>query len=76
VIIILCAVTSATITKKTVTVCPVCKGTDLVFKSSGTKAIVDEVEKIFPALEFNALIQIIKKAERFEAHYENITVVI
>jgi primosomal protein N' (replication factor Y) len=58
--------------QKTVTVCPVCKGTDLVFKSSGTKAIVDEVEKIFPAARVQRFDTDNKKADRFEAHYENI----
>jgi len=58
--------------QKAVTVCPICKGTDLVFKSSGTKAIVEEVEKIFPSARVQRFDTDNKKAERFEAHYENI----
>jgi primosomal protein N' (replication factor Y) (superfamily II helicase) len=58
--------------QKAVTICPVCKGTDLVFKSSGTKAIVDEVEKIFPGARVQRFDTDNKKADRFEAHYENI----
>jgi len=59
-------------TQKTVTICPVCGGTDLIFKSSGTKAIVSEVEKIFPSARVQRFDTDNKKAERFEAHYENI----
>lgn len=58
--------------QKTVTVCPVCNGTDLIFKSSGTKAIVSEVEKLFPNARVQRFDTDNKKAERFEAHYENI----
>jgi primosomal protein N' (replication factor Y) len=58
--------------QKTVTICPVCQGTDLVFKSSGTKAIVAEVEKIFPSARVQRFDTDNKKAERFEAQYENI----
>jgi primosomal protein N' (replication factor Y) len=55
-----------------VTICPICKNTDLVFKSSGTKAIVSEVEKLFPSAIVQRFDTDNKKAERFEAHYENI----
>lgn len=58
--------------QKTVTTCPVCQGTDLIFKSSGTKAIVSEVEKLFPSTRVQRFDTDNKKSERFEAHYENI----
>jgi primosomal protein N' (replication factor Y) len=43
-----------------------------VFKSSGTKAIVGEVEKLFPSARVQRFDTDNKKAERFEAHYQNI----
>ncbi|MEO6761449.1 MAG: primosomal protein N' [Candidatus Saccharimonadales bacterium] len=32
-------------------VCPVCASPDIIFKSAGTKAVVDEVERLFPAAQ-------------------------
>jgi primosomal protein N' (replication factor Y) len=63
---------SCNYSQKTVTICPICQGTDLVFKSSGTKAIVGEVEKLFPSARVQRFDTDNKKAERFEAHYQNI----
>jgi len=50
--------------------CPECKNTNIVFRSIGTKAIADEVARLFPeatVLRFDADN---KKAERIEHHYD------
>jgi primosomal protein N' (replication factor Y) (superfamily II helicase) len=55
-----------------VSVCPVCSHHDLLFKTVGTKAIVDEAHKLFPKASIQRFDNDNLKSERFESHYENI----
>ena len=52
--------------------CPVCKSPDIVLRSVGTKAIVDEISAIFPQARVRRFDADNKKAERFEQHYESV----
>lgn len=52
------------------TSCPECKSVDVVFKSIGTKAIVEEVERLFPEARIMRFDTDNKKSERIEQHYE------
>jgi primosomal protein N' (replication factor Y) (superfamily II helicase) len=52
------------------TSCPECKGVDVVFKSIGTKAIVEEVERLFPEARIMRFDTDNKKSERIEQHYD------
>ncbi len=49
--------------------CPTCKGADIVFKSVGTKAIADEVHRLFPGAKVMRFDTDNKKSERLESHY-------
>lgn len=55
-----------------VTSCPVCNYPSIRFKTVGTKAIVDEVSRLFPEARVQRFDTDNKKAERLEANYENI----
>jgi primosomal protein N' (replication factor Y) len=50
--------------------CPACKHPSVMFKTAGTKAIVDEVHKLFPNARIARFDTDNTKAERFEQHYE------
>lgn len=52
--------------------CPNCHNTSVVFRSVGTKAIVDEVQRIFPDARIMRFDTDNKKDERIEQHYEAI----
>ncbi len=52
------------------TSCPSCGHTDIIFKTAGTKAIVDEVSKLFPNARIARFDTDNNKAERFEQHFE------
>ena len=52
-----------------VTSCPVCSHPSIVFKSVGTKAIVDEIQRLFPEARVQRFDTDNKRAERFEKHY-------
>jgi primosomal protein N' (replication factor Y) (superfamily II helicase) len=52
------------------TTCPVCGFANVVFKTAGTKAIVDDVKRIFPSARIARFDTDNLKAERFEQHYE------
>lgn len=52
--------------------CPVCGHVELIFKSVGTKAIVDEVRRLFPDARINRYDSDNAKTERFENNYNNI----
>ena len=52
--------------------CPVCGHSDIVFKTAGTKAIVEEVQRLFPNARVARFDTDNLKAERFEQHYETI----
>lgn len=50
--------------------CPECHNPSVVFKSIGTKAIVDEVERLFPDAKIMRFDTDNKKSERIEQHYD------
>jgi primosomal protein N' (replication factor Y) len=50
--------------------CPECKHPDIIFKSVGTKAIAEEVAKLFPEATVQRFDTDNKKLERIEHHYE------
>ncbi|HEX7632732.1 MAG TPA: primosomal protein N' [Candidatus Saccharimonadales bacterium] len=50
--------------------CPDCGHTDIMFKTAGTKAVVSEVERLFPNARVARFDTDNTKAERFEQHYE------
>lgn len=50
--------------------CPECKGVNVVFKSIGTKAIVEEVQRLFPEARIMRFDTDNKKSERIEQHYQ------
>jgi len=52
--------------------CPVCSSTDIIYKSAGTKSIVDELARLFPKARIKRFDTDNKKAERFEQHYETV----
>jgi primosomal protein N' (replication factor Y) len=49
--------------------CPVCKATDIVFRSIGTKSLFDELSRLFPKARLQRFDSDNKKSERLEAHY-------
>lgn len=53
--------------------CPVCGSTEILFKSVGTKAVVDALQKALPGARIQRFDTDAKKAERLEQHLENIT---
>ncbi|HEY1835339.1 MAG TPA: primosomal protein N' [Candidatus Saccharimonadales bacterium] len=52
--------------------CPVCHNPNIVLKSIGTKAIVDEVTAVFPQAKIQRFDTDNKRAERIEQHYDAI----
>lgn len=50
--------------------CPACGQPSILFRTAGTKAIVSEVEKLFPQARVARFDTDNNKAERFEQHYE------
>jgi primosomal protein N' (replication factor Y) len=52
------------------TSCPSCGHTEIIYKTAGTKAIVDEITKLFPSARIARFDTDNNKAERFEQHYE------
>lgn len=50
------------------TVCPDCKHPSIVYKTIGTKAVVDEVHRLFPHARVQRFDTDNTKAERFEQH--------
>jgi len=52
--------------------CPVCQNTDIIFKSAGTKAIFEEVQRLFPEARIMRFDTDNKKSERLEQHYDTI----
>lgn len=49
--------------------CPECKHPSVIFKTAGTKAVVDEVQRLFPDAKIARFDTDNLKADRFEAHY-------
>ncbi len=52
--------------------CPECGNPSVVYKSAGTKLIVDEVSRLFPEARIQRFDTDNQKAERFEQHYDAI----
>ncbi len=52
--------------------CPVCGGTEILFKSVGTKAVVEALQKVLPGARIQRFDTDAKKADRLEQHIENI----
>ncbi len=52
--------------------CPDCGHASVIFKTAGTKAIVEEVERLFPSARIARFDTDNARAERFEQHYEAI----
>jgi primosomal protein N' (replication factor Y) (superfamily II helicase) len=50
--------------------CPVCSSPEIVFRSIGTKSIVNELARLFPRAKLQRFDSDNKKAERLEQHYE------
>ncbi|HEY1063679.1 MAG TPA: primosomal protein N', partial [Candidatus Saccharimonadales bacterium] len=55
------------------TVCPDCTQPNIVYKTIGTKAVVNEVHKLFPQARIQRFDTDNTKAERFEQHYEAVS---
>ena len=55
-----------------VNACPICHNPNIVLKSIGTKAVVDEVAATFPQAKIQRFDTDNNKAERIEQHYETI----
>ncbi len=53
--------------------CPVCNGTDLSFRSTGTKAVADSLAKLFPDAVIKRFDTDNVKQERFENLYEEVS---
>lgn len=58
--------------QKTPTSCPECGNTEIVFKVVGTKAIEEEVGRLFPEACVMRFDTDNKAAERFEKHYDDV----
>jgi primosomal protein N' (replication factor Y) (superfamily II helicase) len=54
------------------TSCPSCHNTSVVFKSVGTKAIVAELERLFPGVRIMRFDTDNKRDERMEQHYDEL----
>jgi primosomal protein N' (replication factor Y) len=54
------------------TSCPECENTEILFKSIGTKAVVDALAKLFPMAKIQRFDTDAKKSERLEQHLEAI----
>jgi primosomal protein N' (replication factor Y) len=52
------------------TTCPSCGHVDIIFKTAGTKALVDDIQRLFPSARLMRFDTDNTKAERFEQHYE------
>ena len=52
--------------------CPKCGHTDIIFKTAGTKAIVEDVQRLFPEARVMRFDTDNARAERFEQQYEKI----
>lgn len=54
------------------TSCPVCKATEIIFKSIGTKSIFDELQKAFPEARIKRFDTDNIKEERLEQHFDSV----
>lgn len=53
--------------------CPTCGHPNILFKTAGTKAVVDEVQRLFPGARPARFDTDNTRSERFEQHYEAVT---
>jgi primosomal protein N' (replication factor Y) len=58
--------------KDTPSSCPICSSSDIIFKSIGTKSIVEEVQRIFPNAVVKRFDNDNKKADSFNNQYEDV----
>ncbi len=49
--------------------CPICNSPDIIYKTIGTKSVVDSLSKLFPKARIDRFDADNKKADRFEQHY-------
>jgi primosomal protein N' (replication factor Y) (superfamily II helicase) len=61
---------SCNFSQKAPSSCPACSHPSIIYKSAGTKAIAEEVERLFPNARVARFDTDNAKAERFEQHYE------
>lgn len=54
------------------TSCPQCHGTAIIFRSIGTKAVVEAVQRLFPEAHVQRFDTDNKKSERIEQHYDTV----
>lgn len=54
------------------TTCPVCDSTEILFKSIGTKAVVNAITKLFPGARIQRFDTDAQKSERLEHHLNNL----
>lgn len=54
------------------TSCPSCGHTDIIYKTAGTKAVVTEVERLFPGARVARFDTDNAKADRFEQQYQHV----
>ncbi|HVX23845.1 MAG TPA: primosomal protein N' [Candidatus Saccharimonadales bacterium] len=52
--------------------CPDCGQASVLFRTAGTKAVVDEIERLFPEARLARFDTDNSRAERFEQHYETV----
>ncbi len=52
--------------------CPVCKSPDIIYKTIGTKSVVDTLSGLFPKAKIDRFDADNKKADRFEQHYHRV----
>jgi primosomal protein N' (replication factor Y) len=61
---------SCNTTQLTPSSCPVCKHTEILFRGAGTKAVVEETQRLFPKARIIRFDSDNKAAETLEAQYE------
>ncbi len=54
------------------TYCPVCRNSDVIYKSIGTKAVVDEITRLFPKAKYARFDSDNKKIDRMENNYDSL----
>jgi len=54
------------------TVCPVCSSAEILFKSIGTKAVVEAIAKLFPGARIQRFDTDAQKSERLERHLSDL----
>ena len=52
--------------------CPVCKSPDIIFRGAGTKAITEELKKIFPTAKISRFDKDNKKLDSLEKNYDDL----